>query len=229
MADYVKKSDIEFAAQLENFADKLSSYAATFGLTIAEVDAVNADREFYVFVMLRSGQADFFTQDWTKLKDQVRYGTGGAVIGPFPVPPDVSSPPAVTPLPNVEKRFRDLAQRLKKHPNYTKAIGEDLGIEAPVETPPDLSTSQPLIKLRIVGAQVEVGWTKGKFSALEIMVSRNGAAFEFLTIDSIPNYIDTAAMPPAGQTQLWKYKAIYRLGDQRVGQWSDEVSISVKG
>ena len=38
-----------------------------------------------------------------------------------------------------------------------------------------------------------------------------------------------AAMPPAGQSALWKYKAIYRQDDDRVGQWSDVVSIPVTG
>jgi hypothetical protein len=33
----------------------------------------------------------------------------------------------------------------------------------------------------------------------------------------------------AGQSALWKYKAIYHQGDDRVGQWSDVVSIPVAG
>jgi hypothetical protein len=32
-----------------------------------------------------------------------------------------------------------------------------------------------------------------------------------------------------GQSALWKYKAIYRLADQRIGQWSDVVNIPVSG
>ena len=40
---------------------------------------------------------------------------------------------------------------------------------------------------------------------------------------------DTAAMPPAGQSALWKYKGIYLPADQRVGQWSDVVSIPLAG
>jgi hypothetical protein len=33
----------------------------------------------------------------------------------------------------------------------------------------------------------------------------------------------------AGQSTLWKYKGIHLQADQRVGQWSDVVSISVAG
>jgi len=43
------------------------------------------------------------------------------------------------------------------------------------------------------------------------------------------DYADTAAMPTAGQSALWKYNGIYIQADQRAGKWSDVVSISVAG
>lgn len=36
-----------------------------------------------------------------------------------------------------------------------------------------------------------------------------------------------AALPAAGISAVRKYKAIYRLNDEQVGQWSDVASISV--
>lgn len=228
MADYIEKNDLAFVVQMENFANKLPNYQATFNLTVAQLDDINHDRDWIVYIVVRLTQAFTFAEDWTKLKDLLRKGKGGAVISPFPVPPDIAAPPAVMVPPNVEKRFRALSQQLKKHPNYTKAIGEDLMIEKP-KTVVDPATAKPLLKLRIMGALVEIIWLKSVFTSLEIWVSRNGAPFEFLTIDTTPNYIDTAALPPAGQSQIWKYKAIYRLRDLRVGDWSNEVSISVKG
>lgn len=51
----------------------------------------------------------------------------------------------------------------------------------------------------------------------------------FLAVDTIPDYSDTSSMPAAGQSALWKYKAIYRQDDERVGQWSDVASIPVAG
>jgi hypothetical protein len=67
---------------------------------------------------------------------------------------------------------------------------------------------------------------------IEIQVDR-GTGFVFLAIDTIPNYTDTAPMPAAGQSALWKYNPEsfrgYRQGDDRVGQWSDVVSIPVAG
>jgi len=75
-----------------------------------------------------------------------------------------------------------------------------------------------------------INWVKQGMDALELWVDRgDGKGFVFLAIDSILDYTDTAAMPPAGQSALWKYKGIYIQADQRVGQWSDVVSIPVTG
>ncbi len=60
--------------------------------------------------------------------------------------------------------------------------------------------------------------------AVDLWVDR-GSGFVFLAIDSEPDYNDTAALPAGGG--VWKYKGIYRLHDEQVGQWSDIVSVSV--
>ena len=60
---------------------------------------------------------------------------------------------------------------------------------------------------------------------IELWVDR-GTGFTFLAVDTVTGY---TAMPAAGQSALWKYKAIYRQGDDRVGQWSDVVSIPMPG
>jgi hypothetical protein len=60
---------------------------------------------------------------------------------------------------------------------------------------------------------------------MELQVDRGtGAGFQFLAMDTTPNYTDTA-VPPA--PAKWTYRGIYRVGDARVGQWSSEVSINV--
>lgn len=75
---------------------------------------------------------------------------------------------------------------------------------------------------------VDIGWIKQGMDALELWVNR-GTGFVFLAVDSMPDYTDTAPMPAAGQSALWQYKGIYLQADQRVGQWSDVVSIPVAG
>jgi len=68
----------------------------------------------------------------------------------------------------------------------------------------------------------------GKADALEIHVDRgDGKGFAFLAIDTVPGYIDTAPIPAT--PAVWKYKAIYRKNDERIGQWSAVVSVGLGG
>jgi hypothetical protein len=39
----------------------------------------------------------------------------------------------------------------------------------------------------------------------------------------------TTQLPGSGLSAVWKYKGIYRLGDQRASLWRNEVSITVGG
>ena len=48
-----------------------------------------------------------------------------------------------------------------------------------------------------------------------------------MNYDTTPGYNDTAPMPAA--LTKWKYKAIDRVGDQRVGLWSNEATLTVGG
>ena len=102
--------------------------------------------------------------------------------------------------------------------------------EGAAQTGPDFSTLKPLLKLKLNGGQAFVGWDWQGQSAyldlVEIQVNR-GTGYVLLATDTTPGYLDTFAAPAGGAK--WTYKAIYRVGDQRVGQWSDEASITVAG
>ena len=140
-------------------------------------------------------------------------------------------PTAVPAVPlGIEVRFRALVKAIKANASYNPAIGEALGIEGAVQAAPDFATLQPRLKLELTGGAVKVGWGwQGQGAHLdmtEIEVDR-GSGYTLLTMDTTPDYLDTTPLPtPAAR---WKYRAIYRVGDQRVGQWSDEVGITVGG
>jgi hypothetical protein len=50
-----------------------------------------------------------------------------------------------------------------------------------------------------------------------------------LNITTNPDYADISPLPAPGISAVWKYKAIYRLNDAQVGQWSDVATIGVMG
>jgi hypothetical protein len=61
---------------------------------------------------------------------------------------------------------------------------------------------------------------------LRIEVNR-GSGWVFLTVDTIPNYSDKVQAPKV--SAVWKYRAMALKGDTLVGQWSDEVAVTVGG
>ncbi len=213
-------------AQLTNLSAKLPNYKTTFGLDDADLASVRADSAFFHFCLTAQGQVAAFAQQWTAYKNAARSG-GDAALGPVPVAPTLGAAPA-TVAPGIFKRLTALVAHLKTHKNYTEAIGADLQITGTDQTV-DLTALKPVLTVALDAGQVVVGWTKQGLTGVEIWVDRgDGKGFLFLAVDTIPDYTDTQPLP-AGQTALWKYKAIYHQGDDRVGQWSDVVSLPVAG
>ncbi|MCX6872808.1 MAG: hypothetical protein NTW21_03225 [Verrucomicrobia bacterium] len=66
---------------------------------------------------------------------------------------------------------------------------------------------------------------RGAADAVGTLDRGDGKGYTLLAYDSTPGYADTTPLPAT--PAKWKYKAIYRVGDERVGLWSAEVSIAV--
>ena len=248
---YIARNDNAFAAQTQTFKLNIGNYSAVLGLTADQILGQAQDADYFSYVLQCELAMQNGAQQWASWKDIVRGGslpvmpaaqpvvtvakTGAsprtAVASAAPVMPVFPDPvPAVAP--GVEPRFRLLVKQIKANSNYNEAMGEALGIEGAQQTGPDLTTIQPVIDATLSGGQVLVGWGWGGNSAfldmIELQVDRgDGKGFVLLATDTTPNYTDTTPLP-ATPTK-WKYKGIYRVGDQRVGLWSNEVSITVGG
>ena len=225
--DFVKQNDLEFVAQLQQMKQNLPTYLAILGLNPSDLTLATELFESMGWIVLRNNTAPGFVQDWSKLRDQVRLGTGGNILQPMPVPPDVSMPPA-TILVNVEKKYRALVKRIKGADAYTPGIGENLLIESP-KTTPDYSKYKPVFKLKLTAGQVLILWKKLQSQGVNIYKKVDSGAWYKLDFDGTPNFLDTSATPPAGSTQTWNYKLRYVKGDKEIGEPSEVMSITVAG
>ena len=224
-AYYLPPDDEGKDSLLTNLAGKVGTYKTTVGLEDAVVTSTQADAAFFHYARLSAQSVANFAQQWTSYKNAARNGTGPS-LGPTPVMPSLGTAPTAV-APGIFKRLAALVTRIKAHPGYTNAIGQDLDIIGAEQTL-DTANAKPGLKLELAAGHPNVKWTKGGFDALEIWVDR-GSGFVYLATDTVPDYLDTAPLPAAGASALWKYKAIYRLNDTQVGQWSDVVSIAVAG
>jgi hypothetical protein len=217
---------------LVNFNAKLASHATALGLTTAQVTAILADCAWLIYVLQSWLTAvRNWAQSCTDAANLAQTGTGGVQTLPVFVPPAVPTGTAPVTLGALTRIFA-LVQQIKTGGKCTDDIATDLGIVGSVATPPDMSTMQPVITAKVNGSHVDLGWgwqgNSAYLDACEILVDRaDGKGFVALVVDTTPNYTDTQAFPVA--KAIWTYKAIYRVGDGQVGQWSQPVSVTVGG
>ena len=221
---YLPPEDAARCPWLNNFYTKLPTYAAAIGVTTTETVSVGADNLFWSYVCDARNQFNQFAKDWTAYKNAAR---NGPKLGAMPTPPVLATLPAMV-EPDIFGRITALVARIKAHPGYTEAIGHDLDIIGDEQTK-DLKVVKPVLKLTLQAGHPNVGWKKSGMGSLEIHVDRGNGVFAYLATDTVPDYVDTAALPAAGTSAVWKYKAMYRLNDEQVGEWSDVASISVMG
>ena len=224
---------------IENFCHKIAAHAAALGLGAAQVAAIVADCRWLIYVL---GSWLPGVRAWalacTDASKQAQSGPGTALMAlPVftapPLPAAVGGMPAVVPVNDgALDRIFDWVASIKEINACTEAIRTDLRIIGPEETAPDLATVQPVLTATRSGTTVNLGWNfggNGKFlDLLEAEVDRSdGKGYVHLVSDTTPNYTDTTPHPAT--PTLWKYRAIYRVNDARVGLWSAEVSVMVGG
>lgn len=227
-SDFVKNGDIEFGAQLQNFANKLDTHFATLFLTLQDVADAKTASDYFKFVLDQQLAHTERARNWTSFKNLLRKPGNG--IPPATTAPEtlvVPVPPPMAPL-GIEAWFRGVAKRAKASAAYTDNIGKDLGIVAP-ESTLDLANKTPSLKIQLVGGQPLIIWKKEGMDGIEIWKDTGDGVWRLLKYDLRPNHLDNSPLPEAGTSSIWKYKAVYRYADEMVGNWSDEVSIAVTG
>ena len=185
----------------DNFQTQVVVAAATFGLVAANADALTATNSD-LHAKFDASQAAKATA-LAKNTDKSTAFTGA----------------------------RALANRIKVHPAYTAAFGQQLGIVGPEDTTDLTQQQQPTLKaLAVTPGSATIGFNKSVSSGVRIL-SKRGAetAFSFLAIDTSSPYVDTRANLVVGNPESRQYQAQYPNGDDPIGQLSDILNVTVPG
>ena len=224
---YMPYTDNGKADLLDHLANTLPAYAGLLSISAESLAALAADAACFRYTLLATGVMQAYEQNWIAFKNQLRDGGSGGAVWPVNPALPQPMPPAVSP--GIIKRLSALAAQIKTNNNYTEAIGMDCWLIGSKHII-DPSTWKPVLSIQLQAGHPIIVWTKGKAAALEIWVERDvDSPFTRLTINTEPNTTDTWPLPAPGTSAMWKYKAIYLLHDEQVGQWSDVVSASVGG
>lgn len=231
-SDFLARDDEGKATQMILFRDNIGAHLGTLGIPADDPIIVQQalDATYFRALLNFNATNQRFAEGSTAWKNYERDGGAVVVVTPaLPVlPPGF---PAAVP-PGIVPRFRFAAAYVRAKPACTEAIAQLLGITGPAQTAPDLNTVQPVITATVTGGGVAIGWGWGGNAAFlqgcEIQCDRGtGAGFVTVYIDNTPGYEDNTPFPAA--SAKWTYRAIFILGDKRVGQWSASVSVTVGG
>ncbi|MEI7457587.1 MAG: hypothetical protein WCK93_12785 [Nitrosomonadales bacterium] len=220
---FMPHDDTGKAKLLVHFAITLPKYQGTFEISNEDMNTLKSDATSFPFANDMQNQVQSFAHNWTSFKNQLRDGGSGDIN--WPVAPDFSANLPPVSAPGVIQRLSTLIAGIKAHKNYTDAIGQDLQIVG-AQIVLDPVSWKPVLTVQYNAGHLVIGWKKGQAAAIEIHADRgDGNGFTFFVINIEPDTIDNTPLPVSGAGVNWQYKAIYLLHDERVGQWSDVVSI----
>jgi hypothetical protein len=200
-SDWLPPRDGDFRDWLERAAGALPGLKTTLSLADADVAALTGD--------LAKFKADLTTLDAASAAYDAAAKTKKAGRA------------------TIEARARALARRIKVAPGYTEAIGSQLRILGTEETT-SLANAKPTITATPkTGGAVEIVFNKSKSDGVNIYTQRDGdTGWVFLARDTESPYVDTRSLLAAGKPEIRRYRAIYLVGDDETGQFSDEITVT---
>ena len=207
---------------LSHYALKLPINGPVCGISAAEITSTLTDITCYIWLMQhwhpavrRDGK------EFTSYKHNMIDGNGGD-NSPIDYPrpslfPD--APPMAAP--GIKKRLFNQIARIKASPNYTEAIGHDLGIIATTHTVEHLiPESTVTVEQGASGSRVRIDFKKYGHDGIWIESRINGGVWGFLAIDTVKPYYDESPLAPGNSHETREYRL--RWWDKSIahGEWS---------
>ncbi len=226
--DWMKKQLDAMVQQFDQFTLKLPGYAATFGLTTAQTTASRNDYLWTAYAVLCVAQYEAQLRNRVSWRDYLLDGPITAAAAPVPGTGADPGPPEVPAVADgALPRWRKLVEFLKAHPAFTKAIGDDLGIEAPAAP---AQTMKPTIKCATEpNGKVFLNVLKDGHDAFTVFCKRGAEAQPSLLGVYTRSRIEDGRPPlVTGQPELREYTIQYRDADQPVGEMSDPCRVTVQ-
>ncbi len=224
---YIPYSDAARAIWMNNFNIKLPNYATLTGITVAELTSVQDDTNMYQYLLNMLETYKQTVNNITSYKNLAKHAVAQQHLGSIPVLPNLATAP--TPITEgIFDRVSNLVKRIKASVNYTSAMGQDLGIVAPIQVI-DVNTMQPELKITLDAGRPHIKSTKGYADAIDLYADRkDGIGFVLIGRLLKADYIDTVNLPATVALAEWDYKAMYVIGNSNVGLMSSIESVVVK-
>lgn len=229
MHTYIADADSDFRKQLAKFCEKYPEYKDVLKIDTDIIDKLNAANLMVQFIFNQQDDLITVGKAFTSYKNLLRSGNSDDVLGKFPV---LSAYPTVQPPlcdANAEGLLRAVVQACVSTKKLTNDMGIALGIVKATQPATDLTASTPILTAKYVtGGHPLLNCMIGDYEGYEIWKD-TGKGYVFFNVSSSPSFIDKSPLPAFGISEIWNYKIIYRYKNEQIANWSEVVSITVKG
>jgi len=223
----IPRDDAGKLTLLQHLNGSLPSYAAILEVSADDLAQLKAGLDGFDYCLKAQDSANNYSSALFAFKRVLRDGPKDAVINAPTLPVLPITPTAF--YPDVFGFLGALITRIKRHKNYTEAIGKALNIISAHSPAIDPTSLQPVLTVDFQGGHPTLHWKSNGTDALEIEADYGTGSFSLISIQLSPGYQDNTALPASGTAAVWKYRAIYRIHDLQVGQWSQILEVGVKG
>ena len=222
---FLPTADPALVVWFNNFQLKFAAYALTVGFVAADVTALQNDYATFAYAVNLAAVFKEEAKERNQYKDTLRDGPIGIAAPVTPTVPTIA-PPATVSAPGIVPRLRAIIQRIKTHPNYTAAMGQDMGIVGSTSGP--AAGDKPSVSAEAQPAsQVILKWSKGVYDGVSIESQRGTeTTWAQIGMDTSSPYLDSRAPTAAGVPELRRYRCRYFLSDEPKGDYSDIVSVT---
>jgi hypothetical protein len=202
--DYVPKTEGELLLWGDNFVNKLPSFKTELELSDAALTRLS--------------------DEYTAMKDKLNLAENTKRTLQAQVQAKNDAIEAFV------KDVRNEVAIAKRRSGYTKAIGENLGVEAAATSldPGTIANAKPVFFPTTLPDMIRLDWLKGSYGGVIIYCKRgNETTFSEIGKDMRSPYEDTRKNLTPDVPEVRIYKMRYLLNDVEVGQWSDEIRVVV--
>jgi hypothetical protein len=200
-SDYVPTADNDFLAWLDNFIAQADARRADLGLSEAALSTLKSAGAETRAKSAASVQAQAAARHATEEKKASRRAA--------------------------EASARAIARQIKAGDGYTEALGALLGIVGP-EDATDLASLKPVLTgVDQTGGVVVLSFPKLRTDGINIYeMDETTGKYAFLARDTVAPYVDNRPLRDPAKPELRRYTAVYVVGDEEVGQYSDELVVN---
>ena len=225
-ATAIPRDDASKLALLQHLVIQLPNYAAALEVSADDLSQLTIGSDWFDYGLKAQDASQNFTDAQFALKRVLRDGPKSAMLK-LPSPLVLPAAPTSEPYADIFGFLGALISRIKKHKNYTEAIGKALNIIAAQSPGIDPATLQPVLTIDFQGGHPVLHWKSNGTDALELQADHGTGTFSLLAVKMSPGYQDNTPLPDV--VSLWKYRAIYHIRDEQVGHWSQVLEVGVKG